>query len=152
MKTKATASQDYEKLKQFVNLFYEWHMKLPSSKPESHPLVALTRLEETSPTKARIGLEMAANDIIERSVDWSPEQVNRIDTQLAEEGALMLSEVRSKYSKRQQRVLKRGTILNETEYFLIKGILDGMSCDDTTGYRKMESMLTEFESKASKHS
>lgn len=116
---------EYERLKRFMGFFYEWFSAKPSHRPESHPLVVLEKLENNSRSRAKRGLEMAINDCIEHSSEWSPEVVALADKRFVLNGALSLSEVRGKYSRKYLQVLRRGSIKSLQEYYLVKGIVDG---------------------------
>ena len=139
----------YGRLKKFMGFFYEWFEAKPHHPPEIHPLVVMEGLEKKSPSKARRGLEMAINDCVEVSSDWSPEQVAAADKRFLENGALSLSQVRAKYSKRYLQVLRRGHIKSPQEYYLVKGILDGGSLEPGAGEaEKLSAMLVSYEAGA----
>ncbi|WP_148301160.1 hypothetical protein [Methylobacillus glycogenes] len=91
---------EYEGLKKFMGLFYEFCMVKPSHRPESHPLIVLERLEKQSRLQAKRGLEMAINDCIEYSNEWNPDIVAMADKLFVLNGAPSLTEVRAKYSRR----------------------------------------------------
>jgi hypothetical protein len=68
---------------------------------------------------------MAVNDLVEMSLPWSAEQVEQTDRELGALGVLTLSELRARYTRRLSRLVNRGSIRNEIEYRLAKGVLDG---------------------------
>lgn len=116
---------DYERDK----IFLGWMMKdlvetlgLPA---EQHPLAVLAKDEAKAPTRARAGLRMAINDMVEMTTDWSPAEVGEADTALRAIGGSTLTEVRSRYSRHLAAVEKRGRIRSETEAYLVTGVLDG---------------------------
>lgn len=74
-------------------------------------------------SKALEGLRQAANDTVEMLADRTDEQVHAIDRLLAENHILTLSEVRRRYSSTYRRIVKRGTIKTEAEYYLVAGLL-----------------------------
>jgi hypothetical protein len=137
---------DYEKLKLFVGKFFDWHEARPGLPAEVHPLFVLASFEKTSPANAKKGLQMAVNDIVEDTTDWTPEQVALADTKLLAAGAPTLSEVRRRYSKKYLQILKRGVIRSETEYYLVKGIIDGGGLEPgATESTQLQAMLNDFE-------
>ena len=143
----ATLSDDeYEKLKKFLGLFYEWFEAKPHHPPQIHPLVVMTGIEKKSPSQARRGLEMAINDCVEMSSDWSPERVAAADRRFLENGAPSLSQIRLKYSKKYLQILERGRVKSLQEYYLVKGVLDSGSIELGAGEEeKLASMLAAYE-------
>jgi len=78
----------------------------------------------------------------------SPEKVAAADSRLKEYGIVTLTKVWFQYSRKYNRVLKRGKIFNEGEYYLIKGIVDDGSIElDTFEREKTQAMLDEYEAK-----
>lgn len=143
----AIPDEEYEGLKKFMSLFYEWFEARPEHPPEVHPLAVLEGLEKKSRSQARRGLEMAVNDCMEVSRHWSPELVARANLKFLEHGAPSLSHVRAKYSRKYFQVLKRGRIKSLEEYHLVKGILDGGPIESGAGeVQQLTSMLAAYES------
>lgn len=143
---KAFSSEQYERLKKFIGLFYEWYMAKPHHSPRSHPLAVLAELESKSAPQARRGLDMAINDCVEMSSEWSPERVAHADRRLSENGAPSLSEIRKSYSKKYFQILKRGRIRSLHEYYFLKGIVDGGSIEPGAGEdERLASMLSSYE-------
>jgi hypothetical protein len=139
-------NEQYERLKRFLGLFHDWYMNVPNSPPSSHPLAVAEELEKKSLAKARSGLLMAVNDLVEMSSDWSPEQVTEADRRFIENSAPSLSEMRRAFSKQYRRVLKRGRINTIAEYYLVKGIVDGGAIKmDASESTDVASMLASYE-------
>lgn len=89
---------------------------------------------------------MAINDTVEATLDWTHQQVAEADAKFAAAGTFTLSEIRRRYSRKFAKVMKRGVIRSETEYYLLKGVLDGAIFDaDSEEVRKIEAMLLAFE-------
>lgn len=74
-------------------------------------------------SKALVGLRQAVNDIVEQTCDWPVGARAYLDDALNAAGIITLSEVSRRYAARYKRILKRGTIRNDTEYYLINGIV-----------------------------
>jgi hypothetical protein len=56
-----------------------------------------------------------------------------------------LSEVRQRYSTKYLQILKRGTIRSETEYYLVKGIVDGGGIEPgATDVTQLQAMMNDF--------
>lgn len=137
---------EYENLKRFMGLFYEWFEAKPNHPANVHPVVVLDQIELASKSKARRGLEMAIQDCVEASSGWQAERVAEADKRFLEAGALSLSKVRHDYSKRFAKLLKTGKIERIQDYYLIKGILDGGILDSGTDEEaRLRQMLDTFE-------
>lgn len=78
-------------------------------------------------SKALEGLRQAANDTVEMLFDRKLDDIVALDAVLRGAGVLTLSEVRRRYSSTLAKVLKRGTIRSDTEYYLVAGILTDQS-------------------------
>lgn len=138
--------EDYEKLKVFMGKFADWYWVRPDMPPEVHPLFVLGGFEKSSLANAKKGLQTAINDIVEDTTDWTPGQVAEADARFAAAGTFTLSEVRRRYSKKYLQILKRGVIRSETEYYLVKGIVDGAGIEPgATEATQLQAMMNDFE-------
>lgn len=139
---------EYEKLKKFLGLFYEWFEAKPQHPREIHPIFVMEELERKSRSRAKRGLEMAINDCIEVSSHWNAELVALADKGFLENGAPSLSKVRTQYSRKYLQALKRGSIKSLKEYYLVKGVLDGGGIEPGAGEaEKLAGMLADYESR-----
>jgi hypothetical protein len=89
---------------------------------------------------------MALNDIAEMCTDWSPEQTAAAaaDARFKASGTFTLSEVIHRHPRTYLRILKRGNILSEVEYYVVKGMVDGGGCAPQE-VEQLASMLTSYE-------
>lgn len=148
MKTNNLSDSDYESLKRFFIHYMDWfipeHQK--SKNPAHDPRTFLSDMENKSMPNAKKGLQMAINDVVEMTSDWSPEQVAAANAKFAAHETLTLSEIRQRYSKKYLQVLNRGAIRSADEYYLLKGIVDGGGIEaGATEGQKIEAMLAAFE-------
>ena len=140
--------QEYLRLKGFLGA---WDAKVLRADtpdlPEAHrPVAPLEQIEKLGMAKARAGLLMAINDIVEMTLCWSPEEVAETDRELRASGIPTLSEVRARYARRLSRLLNRGSIRNEVEYYLGKGVLDGApDALDDASRAKLSELVAAFE-------
>jgi hypothetical protein len=128
---------EYAELKAF---FVEWEHEFPPSPSlpaEHYPVAALNDMERQSRSRARLGLGMAINDILEESWSFSPARVAELDAKFRGKGVLQLSELRRRYSRQFRGILKRGRIRNETEYYLVQGILASFTTDASEDERRL---------------
>jgi hypothetical protein len=141
------SDDEYEGLKKFLGLFYDWFEAKPGHPPEIHPLAVAADIEKKSRSNAKRGLVMAIGDLVEMSSDWTPERVSAADMRFIENGSPSLSEVRARYSRRYLQILKRGAIRSLEDYYLAKGILDGGGIEPGAGKgEKLAAMLANYES------
>lgn len=117
------SSADYAQLKTFFRAFADRFMPVGDLAPDLRPLALLESMEASAPVRAFAALRMAVNDCVEMSSNWSAEKVAAFDAELRAEGILTLSQVRQRYASKYAAVLRRGKIKNETEYYLVHGIL-----------------------------
>jgi hypothetical protein len=109
---------------------------------------ALEALEKESMAKARKGLSLAINDLLEDSDGWPIDAIREFDRILSENDAATLTELRVRKSKRYKKILKNGAIRNELDCYLVKGILDGQQeCVSTSDLPVLQQLLTEYENK-----
>lgn len=123
---------EYEELKNFFAIFVEHFMKSERLAEEKRPIAVLAALEKKSPSKAKKGLQMAVNDCLEMSSDWDKELVSAFDEYLKVHNVVTLTELRIRHSKKFMRIMERGIIRTEVEYYLCKEIADSASLELTT--------------------
>src|SRR6188472_3143566 len=87
---------------------------------ETDPIACLERMESRWPGKARSGLAMTIGDTIEMTDGWPASKVEETDQLLAADGLPTLSEMRVRFSKVIRRVLNRGHIKDEVEYYALR--------------------------------
>ncbi len=116
---------DYRRLKALLRFYFDRIAPKIEIPLEDHPIAVLERFEAKSMARARRGLEMTINDIVEMTDDWHPKKIVEIDRELISQGAMSLTEARQRYSRKYARALKRGRIVSDEEYYLLKGVVDG---------------------------
>ncbi|MGN6376400.1 MAG: hypothetical protein ACTHMG_12725, partial [Sphingomonas sp.] len=87
---------------------------------DAHPIAVLDRITVQAPSKARSGLRIAIGDIVEFTNDWPPSEVGSCDDELSQLGLPTLSEVRASFSRLVQRVIRRGHIKSEDEFYALR--------------------------------
>jgi hypothetical protein len=86
---------------------------------------------------------MAIGDTIEATGGWPRDRVAAIDNELVREGLPTLTAVRLRFSKVIRRVVCRGTIKNDVEYYAVRNIAE-LARDDQEPLRKL---LSEYEAR-----
>lgn len=76
-------------------------------------------------SEARQGFLQAVNERISQMECWSDGDRKKVDLLLAERGLPNLETMEVLVKKKHRRIMKRGAIRNEEEYYLVKELLDG---------------------------
>jgi hypothetical protein len=114
---------EYAKMKDFLSFYAERYLKAEGLPPDKQPMACLAALEKKSMKMAVTGLRQAINDCVEMSFHFDHAEVEKLDSQLRSRGIVTLSELRRRYSKSYAKIMKRGQIKNETEYYLVRNVL-----------------------------
>jgi len=128
-------------MKRLLGIFFTDALGHPADSA-ANPLNALATIEKQQPAAARKGLAMAINDIVEMAEGQTPDYVRALDEHLAAQGAMTLSEARARFSKRLKKILRRGSVVGDTEYYLARNALDWAAPNDAT---KLQAMIADFD-------
>jgi len=115
--------REYDELLAYLSFFATavWKINPASSK---HPAQTIVKIAgEFGKSKALVGLRQAVNDTVEEMSDWSAEARSILDDALIVAGIAATSEIVRRYAFAYKRIVKRGQIKNETEYYLVNGIV-----------------------------
>jgi hypothetical protein len=113
----------------------------------------IKRMEARSgPQKQLKGIRMAVGDFLEMTRDFTPQQVADADTAFAAAGAPLLSTMRAKIWRKVPKILARGKIRSEVEYYLVIERLNDMGPDGLEGPDRelADRLVAEFEERAAK--
>lgn len=122
-------TMEYQEQKAFLAYFADRYLNMEGLEANHRPIAALEELERVRPEKASEGLRMAINDCLEISRRWPAERVRAVDREMQLAGVLTLSESRRRYSGAYSKILERGKITSDVDYYLVKGIRDSGSPD-----------------------
>jgi hypothetical protein len=133
-----------------LNAYLDWYSTNVSGIDPAdavHPTNVGKRIvAEYGKSKALDGLKQAVNDTVEELVDQPPDYIENLDASLREAGLLTFSEVRRRYASSYKRILKRGLIKNDTEYYLIAGVLaDFTTSADDDERATLGRLVSEYE-------
>jgi hypothetical protein len=84
-------------------------------------------MEIRAPSQARQSLKIMINDSLQMTEEWPLDKVSALDQELNAAGVVTLTELRHRYSRQYAKILGCGNIENQVEYYLVKGILDGLT-------------------------
>lgn len=133
-----------------LNAYLDWYSTNVSGIDPADPIhptnVGKRIVAEYGKSKALDGLKQAVNDTVEELVDQPPDYIETLDKSLREAGLLTFSEVRRRYASSYKRILKRGSIKNDTEYYLIAGVLaDFTTSADDDERATLEQLVSAYE-------
>lgn len=92
----------------------------------------------TSPAKARSGLGMAIGDLLELTNGWSTSDVEACNLELSRSGLPTLSEVRGRFCKLIQRVVRRGHIKSDVEFYAVRNAVEQQGANSGSLLRLLE--------------
>jgi len=97
--------------------------------PDTHPIAVLDRMAVKIPAKARSGLGMAIGDVVEFTSNWPASDVTACDRELSQLSLPTLSEVRARFSKLVQRIVRRGQIKSDEEFYALRNAVEQQGAD-----------------------
>jgi hypothetical protein len=124
--------REFEALKRF---FTHWLLHISpfpniAASDPIHPLNVLTRFEQNFPySQVLAGLQQAVNDALEETEDWSRDMIHAADASLLAAGAPTLSGLLISQSRHFRRIVRRGCLRNDTEYYLVSAALSDTGKD-----------------------
>lgn len=137
--------REYTELHGFLDFVSTHVLGIDPADPVHPTNVGKTVVAKFGKSRALEGLRQAVNDTIEMLRNQSLAYVQTLDAALRERQLITLSEVRRRYAALYKRVLKRGKIKTETEYYLIAGLLADGSSQLTEAERlQLESLATAY--------
>jgi hypothetical protein len=119
----AEREHEFQELFAFVD-FYATHVnRVEVTSERSMSTICADIVRKYGKSKALEGLRQATNDIIEDLRDRPVEGIAVLDEALHAHGIVTASEVRRRYASSYKRIVKRGSIRDDTEYYLLNGIV-----------------------------
>lgn len=143
-----------EREKEYAELlaFLDFHSKHLLKNPPAggFDLVAEAKriADQYGKSKGLEGLRQAVNDVIEELSDLTPDSIKLVDEALRASGLRTLSELRREYGATYRKILRRGSIKTETEYYLVNGFVVDLASDVPSSERKLlQEMVAAYESR-----
>jgi len=139
--------REFSELHSFVD-FYATNVKGIDPSSPIHPSNAGKEIvAKFGRSKALEGLRQAVNDTLEELADKPAEYIALLDAALNDANIRTSSELRRGYASSYRRVVKRGSIRNETEYHMIHGVVVDLGNSASAEEREsLQRMLETFES------
>ncbi len=145
MARETAAEPSYDSLRRFFLYYFDRFLANAMPNSAASASVDLSKLEQTNHKQAAAGLKQAINDIVESSQHLPESDVRELDLELKRLGIVTLSEVRRRYSKSYRKVLKRGRILSETEYYLVRNVIIDHAAKEDSEMERLEMMIAVYE-------
>lgn len=142
-------NDNYLFYKQIAEVIWKFiSAKRPYKIPEeADPVNILTKWEKESMAKARTGLRLMLDDLFSMQDDDSPEQREALEGELRKAGLPSLSELLAEVKQVPAKVLKRGKIRNEREWYVITELLSRTDAPISAAEReKLGQLCVTFES------
>ncbi len=115
--------REFDELLAYLS-FFATAVQQISPTSNMHPAQTVVKIvSEFGKSKALVGLRQAVNDTIEDMSNWSAEVRSILDETLIVAGTPATSEIARRYASSYKRIIKRGQIKNETEYYLLNGVV-----------------------------
>jgi hypothetical protein len=128
------ANIDDARLKEFLSFFAAKYRPAES-------------LLTTAQAATHEGLRDAISDCMDMSLQFTPMEVAKFDSELRLNDIPSLSELRRRFSRTYARVLKRDRIEDETEYFLLRNVLFDPGEKAEGEREQLERLIAAFEKK-----
>jgi uncharacterized protein with GYD domain len=144
-RTRQEAQREYEELKQFFSFYSDRYLNIEGLAPESRPAACLETLEKMGMKMASNGLRQAINDCVVMSYELDHKEVAKLDDQLRSRGIITLSELRRRYSKNYAKIMKQRQITNDTEYYLLRNVLDDPTAKTAEERELLENLIANYE-------
>lgn len=139
--------KEYLELKAFLEFFILHHLTMSNTLTDAnHPSNVFKDMNEKKITKRAFdGLKQAVNDCVEMTRNLKQEEINAIDSKFKAAGVLTLTTVRGRYSRELKKILRRGSIKSDDEYFLVRGLLSQSIVENNSEYEALDLMLNVYE-------
>jgi len=133
--------REFEELFLFLE-YYSTNYYHIDRNDDIHPSNVLVEIvEKYGKSKALQGLKQSINDTIEETKNFKLNDIKKLDFELTSKGIVSLSTLRQRYWSKYRKIMKRGGVRNEPEYYLVNGLLCDLSSNITEEERKLLSKL-----------
>ena len=134
---------NYEELRLWLRRMAAAAMPDIEAGSEIDPVRVPDGFAKESPAKAREGLALAIGDLVEMTGDWSVERTIAIDHELQADGLPTLTWVRTLFNKNIKRVMRRGSIKSEAEYYSVRNAAERPSDHQSALWSLIEAYETQ---------
>ena len=119
-------ASEYQTLRKWFAFVVDHVLPVSDIPADIHPVVVLDNMFTKTPGRARQGLAIAIGDVFEMTTDWSAERINELDLNLVESNLPTFSEIKFKFQGSIRRIVERGKIRSEREYYALRNVVEGI--------------------------
>ncbi len=135
------APADYDRMRAWLQIVVPRVFPLEQLPVGSDPLMLLDATAAKSPAEARRGLAMMIGDLIELASRVDDSALAAVNGELVAQDLPTFAEMRIRFSKAVQRVLRRGHVKDEAEYYAVRNAAELPGADA----EKLWALLGEYE-------
>lgn len=136
---------EYPVFRQWFEKSLDFVWKIPPElMAKASPIAKIAEFEKVSFAKAAKSLAMGIADTIAMTEDFDRKRISELDEVFRLSGLPTLSFMRSIWSKKVTKILKREKIVNDDEYYLIKP-LESQSKLEASKKQLIDQMLQDYE-------
>lgn len=135
------APEEYEQLREWVAVVWPVVFSGIEIAPEANPITVLDQIAAKSSAKARQGLAIGISDVIEDTMDWDQTAIADLDRRLLAADLPTFSDLRARFARVIQTILRRGRITSEREYYVVRNAVERSGPDE----ERLWQMLAAYE-------
>jgi len=138
--------REFQELSAFIEFYCITVKGIDPTDPVNPTNVLQEIVQKFGRSKALEGLRQATNDILEELSRRPAPVIEAFDSSLRSVGIVTISELRRRYASSYKRIVKRGFIKTETEYYLLNGIVVDLTSAVTSSERsELQQLLEAYE-------
>lgn len=112
----------YSEVKLFYSIVVSHVFDLSKVGPEERPVAVLERFEREDQKVAARALRIAVNDVLAQILSGDVKDLEKLKHELGEANALSLSDMLASHKARIEKVVLRGKVRNDDEFYLLREI------------------------------
>ncbi|WP_250626219.1 hypothetical protein [Pinirhizobacter soli] len=112
----------YSEVKLFYSIVVGHVFDLSKVGPEDRPVAVLERFEREDQKVAARALRIGVNDVLGQIAGGHVKDLRKLQRELTEAGALSLSDMLASHKARIEKVVLRGKVRNDDEFYLLREI------------------------------
>jgi hypothetical protein len=113
----------------------------------SQPQALREIIDRAYEERALAGLRLARNDFIAMIQACTGQQRRDLDAMLRSQAGISLDELRAKQLERIEKIRRRGRIITEEQYYMVRERIEEVwyDAERSTEFRDLQSLLTDYE-------
>jgi hypothetical protein len=136
---------NYDSLREWYRVALDIIWRIPPNMTSVSPFVSLIRFEEEGNGRAVKPLAGGIADTIAMSSRFAGSDLAAVDREFSSRGLPTLSELRILYRKELKKIIGRGEILDDDEYYVVREARDAISNADAV--KQIDELIANYENK-----